>query len=160
MIQYVKGDATNPIGDGMKLLPHICTTAGGWGRGYVLALSKKWSDPEFMYRSWFKKGENPAKGTRQFELGAVQYIPVEKNICVVNMISQEGYSRPGLPAIRYEALEQCLEKLVDVALKNKASIHMPRIGAGLAGGDWQEIERIINRTLCASNINVFVYDLE
>ena len=40
----------------------------------------------------------------------------------------------GIPPIRYEAVEKCLEKLSYDTLKLNASIHMPRIGCGLAGG--------------------------
>jgi len=37
---------------------------------------------------------------------------------------------------------------------------MPRIGCGLAGGDWSRIEPLIAETLCASDIDVTVYDFE
>jgi hypothetical protein len=36
---------------------------------------------------------------------------------------------------------------------------MPRIGCGLAGGQWSEIEPIIERTLLAAGVEVYVYDL-
>jgi hypothetical protein len=36
---------------------------------------------------------------------------------------------------------------------------MPRMGAGLAGGDWEVIELLIQETLCASDVAVYVYDL-
>ena len=35
---------------------------------------------------------------------------------------------------------------------------MPRIGCGLAGGKWEEIEPIIIRQLCEKDIAVYVYD--
>jgi hypothetical protein len=41
----------------------------------------------------------------------------------------------------------------------RASVHMPRIGCGLAGGKWEEIEPIIERTLVAKGMTVVVYDL-
>jgi hypothetical protein len=37
---------------------------------------------------------------------------------------------------------------------------MPRIACRLAGGRWDLIEPIIERTLCKNGIDVFVYDLE
>jgi hypothetical protein len=37
---------------------------------------------------------------------------------------------------------------------------MPRIGCGLAGGKWEKIEAIIDRTLLAAGIGVTVYDFE
>jgi hypothetical protein len=38
-------------------------------------------------------------------------------------------------------------------------VHMPRIGCGLAGGQWEEIEPIIETTLGAKGVAVTVYDL-
>jgi hypothetical protein len=36
---------------------------------------------------------------------------------------------------------------------------MPRIGCGLAGGKWEEIEPIIKNTLCEKGVAVTIYDL-
>ena len=56
-ILYIKGDATAPIGSGVKVITHICNDIGGWGKGFVLALSKKWKMPEEAYRQWYKSQE-------------------------------------------------------------------------------------------------------
>ena len=38
---------------------------------------------------------------------------------------------------------------------------MPRIGCGLAGGDWKTIEEIIYRTFIdIADVDVYVYDLK
>lgn len=66
----------------------------------------------------------------------------------------------GIPPIRYEEVKKCLEKVAQEAQKINASIHMPRIGCGLAGGKWEEIEPIICETLLKDNIEVYVYDFE
>lgn len=44
-------------------------------------------------------------------------------------------------------------------MEQKASIHMPRIGCGLAGGKWEVIEQIIKEELIDKEIAVTVYDL-
>lgn len=64
----------------------------------------------------------------------------------------------GIPPIRYDALEKCLIKLSKQALQLNASVHMPRIGCGLAGGKWEEIEPLIINYLIKKEIKVFVYD--
>lgn len=64
----------------------------------------------------------------------------------------------GNPPIRYEAIAKALAKLGVFAKEINASVHMPRIGCGLAGGTWDKIEPIINATLIANGIEVFVYD--
>jgi hypothetical protein len=37
---------------------------------------------------------------------------------------------------------------------------MPRIGCGLAGGNWSEIEPLIEQFLCGPGVAVSVYDFE
>jgi O-acetyl-ADP-ribose deacetylase (regulator of RNase III) len=94
----------------------------------------------------------------------------EPGLWVINMIAQTGYGRSGTaqhrdgadgeaprPPIRYEALETCLQKVARSAKVLGASIHMPRIGCGLAGGRWEEVEPILTRTL--DPLSVTVYDL-
>ena len=62
------------------------------------------------------------------------------------------------PPIRYEAVEACLVKVCEKAQELGASVHMPRIGCGLAGGRWELIEPLIIKTLYQNNIPVIVYD--
>ena len=152
-IMYLKGNATNPEAEGNKITTHICNDIGGWGKGFVLAISNRWKKPENEYRKWFQNGKN-------FTLGEIQIVQVEEDVFVCNMIAQHKISTnsKGIPPIRYEAVEKCLEKLANEALKLKASIHMPRIGCGLAGGKWEEIEPIIEKMLLKNNIEVYVYD--
>lgn len=38
---YLKGDATCPQAKGVKIICHVCNDIGGWGKGFVLALSKR-----------------------------------------------------------------------------------------------------------------------
>ena len=153
-IHYTKGDATQPFGDGKKLIVHICNDIGGWGKGFVVAISRRWKAPEMEYRKWAKSNEN-------FKLGGVQFVEVEPNLAVANMIAQAGiYKRNGIPPIRYEALRETLTKVAEYCQINNYAAHMPRIGAGLAGGDWKVIEQIIEETLIENNIPVTVYDYQ
>lgn len=152
-ISYLKGDATQPIGAGNKLIVHICNDLGGWGKGFVLALSSRWAAPEREYREWAKSKEG-------FSLGQVQFVQVEPTLWVANMVAQQGV-RPnaqGEPPIRYAAVGEALAKAGDFAASMQASVHMPRIGCGLAGGTWPQIEPLIHDGLIAKNIDVFVYD--
>lgn len=148
MIRYLQGDATNPAVPGHHIIAHICNSAGGWGRGFVLSLSKRWPLPEHAYRELARQD--------CLVLGLTQLVKVDDNTTVANMIAQEAYSKPGQPAIRYDELEKCLADVRDLALENGASVHMPRIGCGLAGGKWSEIEPILERAL--EGIDVYVYD--
>jgi len=75
------------------------------------------------------------------------------------MIGQQGMKTGsnGVP-IRYKAVKECLEKLAKEAEILNASIHMPRIGCGLAGGKWDKIEPLIQETLIKNNIPTIIYD--
>ncbi|WP_228098667.1 hypothetical protein [Pedobacter sp. MC2016-24] len=53
-INYLTGDATNPAYSGNKIIVHVCNDIGGWGKGFVMAISKRWKEPEKRYREWSK----------------------------------------------------------------------------------------------------------
>lgn len=152
-INYLKGDATNPLSEGSKIIVHICNDIGGWGKGFVMAISKRWKQPEQQYREWFKTKDN-------FSLGQVQFVQVEEELWVANLIGQHKINKDenGNAPIRYEAISLGLEQVAQFAIDKKASVHMPRIGCGLAGGTWDKIEPLIDTTLTIKNIQVFVYD--
>lgn len=156
-IIYLKGDATSPQAKGIKIIAHICNDIGGWGKGFVLAISKRWPEPEKLYREWHRE-----RAKNDFALGAMQIVQVEPYIYVANMIGQRGTKvgrSTGVP-VRYEAIEECLAKLAIEAKELEASIHMPRIGCGLAGGKWEKIEPLIEKTLLENDIDVYVYDFD
>ena len=156
-IKYVIGDATYPIGTGNKILCHVVNTERKWGAGFVLALSKRWSEPEKVYRNTPKGG---------LWLGNVQIVPVENDIMVANMIAQRGImdrnktgqiDKDAVPAIRYGALRAALAEVNDIAYRMGATLHMPKIGCGLAGGKWELIEKIIEDV---ASVEVTVYNLK
>ena len=152
-IKYVKGDATSPMGTGNKIIVHVCNDVGGWGKGFVMALSAKWNKPEKKYREWYQLKEN-------FELGQSQFVKVEEDIWVANMIGQRDIKKDkeGNPPVRYDAIASTLNQVCQFAMENNASVHMPRIGCGLAGGDWKKMELIILEELTDKKISVVVYD--
>lgn len=151
-ITYLIGDATNPQIPGNKIICHICNDIGAWGAGFVLALSRKWRQPEASYRR-----------LKSYQLGEVDLVKVEDDIYVANMIAQHGVARMGFddadePPIRYAAVEECLDMVNIIAGGLKATIHMPRIGCGLAGGRWEEIEAILQKCI-DDDVQIYVYDL-
>jgi len=151
---YVKGDATSPLGDGTRIIAHVCNDIGGWGKGFVVAVSRRWAKPEAEYRAWHSSGEG-------FALGAIQVVQVEPAIWVANMLGQRGIKRDKAgPPIRYDAIEACLGALATRATSLRASVHMPRIGCGLAGGEWPKIQPLIEKQLVAQGVRVTVYDFE
>ncbi|MEC3953962.1 macro domain-containing protein [Nocardia sp. CDC153] len=155
-IIYRTGDATVPKADGSAIIAHICNDLGRWGKGFVVGVSARWKQPELAYRDWYKRRE-----FNDFGLGAVQFVQVAPDVHVANMIGQHGIRSSGGGApIRYEAVDRALEKLAEFAAASNASVHMPRIGCGLAGGTWNRIEPLIRARVSSRHIGVVVYDLE
>ncbi|SNR16143.1 macro domain-containing protein [Tenacibaculum jejuense] len=154
-IAYVKGDATKPLGIGNKIIVHVCNDIGGWGKGFVVAISRRWKSPEINFRNWYKSKDG-------FVLGAVQFVQVEENLWIANLIGQHDIKRRGkqnIP-IRYEAIAEGMQSVVQKAKELNASVHMPRIGCGLAGGKWENIELILEQSLLKNHIKTTVYDFE
>lgn len=150
-ISYLVGDATLVEGPGPHVIAHICNDTGGWGKGFVRAVSRRWRQPEAAYRKWARSGED-------FGLGSVQLVPVAVDLAVANMVAQHGYRSSSNPvAVRYDALDICLSKLAD-RLAVGTTVQMPRIGCGLAGGKWEKIEPLIEGRLVDGGFHVRVYD--
>lgn len=158
MLEYVKGDATNPIdtGHANKAILHVCNDIGLWGAGFVKALSNKWSLPEESYRAW-SRGDS--RELEPFALGRVQTVRLEPNLYVMNMVAQRGVVNEFNPKpIDYYYLGICLDRIAGRVLSDTTSIHMPRIGCGLAGGKWEIVESLVSAAL--EDFYVVVYDLD
>ena len=120
-----------------------------------MAVSRRWPQPE-RDRDWHRH-----RAGNDFALGAVRLVPVQAGILVANMVGQHGMrAGSGGPPIRYPAVEQCLSTLGDMAIELGASVHMPRIGCGLAGGRWDRIEPLIDTALCQRGVPVTGYDFD
>lgn len=158
-MEYIIGDAVRPAGPGNKLIIHIVNDIGLWGAGFVLALSRRWAAPEKAYRQWSRGNEQP------FALGEVQFVSVMHSanaeagtIHVANMVAQRGVHNDLNPMpLRLDALEECLQKVEDWSAAFSAIVHAPRIGCGLAGGKWEDVEKLINKFEFANYTTI--YDL-
>jgi O-acetyl-ADP-ribose deacetylase (regulator of RNase III) len=152
----VKGDATSPQAKGPKIIAHVANDIGGWGKGFVVAISRRWKEPERAFRQWHRE-----RAGNDFGLGATQLVRVQPDVWVANMVGQRGI-RPGSggPPVRYEAIGRCLHTVAGHAAELGASVHMPRIGCGLSGGKWERIEPLIVAALCERDIPVTVYDFD
>ena len=85
--------------------------------------------------------------------------PSVKDIIVVNSYTQYNYGanhKDGVAKpIDYEALTLCLRK-INKTFAGK-HIGLPKIGAGLAGGDWNRIKNIIQTELKDMKVSVVIY---
>lgn len=156
MISYVTGDATRPQGSGPVIVAHVCNNVGAYGAGFAAAVAQRWPEARNAYMAWHGRRE-----PSNFGLGGVQTARVEPAIWVANMVAQDGLRNAENPRpLKYYALELCLATIGLAARQNNASIHMPRIGCGLAGGSWDRVEPLIRREVCdKTDVDVVVYDL-
>ena len=159
MIDYVVGDATDPqIVSDLTIVVHGCNSVGAWGAGFVRAVSKKWPQPEADYLRRFSKGWKPA-------LGDVSFVPVQwlpQKIYVANLISQDFTADP--TRVKLWAVDKGLQRVRQFALGAvtrhwTVDVVVPRLGTGLGGGSWEDIEPIIEENLVNYGIQVRVYDL-
>jgi len=164
-LTYLDGNAVEPIGLGNKIIVHCCNDVGAWGAGFVLALSKKWPHVEEKYREWFSY---LSITSRPF-LGQIQIVYAEDGITVCNLIGQRdtGTITIGcteISPIRYEAIYEGLvrlrERIVKSTKTDTISLHMPRMGCGLAGGNWDDVLSCINKVFWNMDIDIFVYDFK
>lgn len=128
----------------------------------MVALSRRWPHVEQEYRKWFwgVPLNRTVSFSGPFELGAVQVVAAEPGRYVANLIGQHDIRwQNGIPPIRYSAITKGLKYVRNFCQVYPCTIHMPRMGAGLAGGDWSVIEKMIQEELCDWGIPVTVYDL-
>lgn len=144
MIKYLLGDATKPIMY-PTIIAHVCNNINKWGKGFVVPLGKKYPEAKYKYHEWFLDSD---KFNDKPILGNTQFVVISDTIAVANMIAQEGiYKINGKIPLKYDSLRECLKKVNEFAIKHNAVVNMPRIGCGLAGGEWNKVEHIIKETV-------------
>jgi O-acetyl-ADP-ribose deacetylase (regulator of RNase III) len=100
-------------------------------------------------------------------LGRTIWVECGRHV-VINAITQASYGYDGNLYLSYDALEEAFRQ-VNSAFQDKTAIcptlvgdlgtaiALPRIGAGLAGGDWERIAAIIEAT--CTHVQPVVYEL-
>ncbi len=179
-IEYIKGDATLPHirKDYLNIICHCCNAFGGWGRGFVVPLGKRYPQSKIDYVNFCRSYQDSNEHRCEL-MGQVCFSVVAPDLIVANLIGQYFYSKnqrqyvkqdgilpmflptPEGRFVCYNAIEKGFMAISDYTerIDKPVVIHMPRIGCGLAGGDWSKIEKLIERSFCANDIHVIVYDL-
>jgi len=171
----------------VAIIPHCCNNLKGWGAGFVLALNKKDRNPMDCYRKMFEKYTIPkdkkdmlglvsyasfcsAVGFQEFD-GSRLYESKDaifpSTMIVANMIAQDGvrgnsdFDTP----LRYVSLIKCMLrvalwiKVEQSKYPNKLfTIHAPKFGSELAGGNFDFILELIREIWLENGINVVVYE--
>lgn len=144
-ITYKRGDLIRDAKD-YDVIVHGCNCFCTMGAGFALHIRKEFHEA-------YQVDQLTIKGDRD-KLGTITYTQNTKPI-IINAYTQYDYGRKGL-YVNYEAVQQCMKR---IKLQfNGRRIAMPKIGCGLAGGDWETIESIINRELNDEDVTVVVLE--
>ena len=135
MIEEIQGDVFKAKED---ILIHGCNCFNTMGSG-VAKIVKALYLGAWIHDQNTLRGDKTKLGDYTYWFGPHYYH--DQNITVINLYSQYRYGRSGDVYANYDAIAKGLMTIKD-DFPNK-SIAMPRIGAGLAGGDWETIKLII-----------------
>lgn len=144
-IKYIKGDLLRAEVD---IIAHGCNCKQTMAAGIAVPIVREFQQAESADRAF-----KPQKPEERLGLIDIVKVPGWNIRFVVNCYTQLGFGT-GLQ-ISYPAIRKCMEQLHDFALKNKYSVGIPKIGAGLGGGDWKKIEEIINDVFSDMEIKVY-----
>lgn len=144
MIKYVQGDLFQaPEG----LLAHGCNCSGGFGSGVAAGMAHN----HRKARDAYLEQHNTSGG---WILGAVQFVR-SGNKWIANCATQQGYLPRGICHANYDAIKLSMTLVKQFAQKNGLTIAIPKIGAGLAGGDWNIIEKILEEVFSDYDITIY-----
>jgi O-acetyl-ADP-ribose deacetylase (regulator of RNase III) len=137
---------------GNDIIAHGCNDVGAWGAGFTAALDDV---APHVGREFRDSGPLP--------LGSVTFSGLSNGPLVANLVTQHGLRSPQYPVpFRYHALSVSLRKLqnaLSAATSVHWTVHMPRIGCGLAGASWEQVEPFVVEHLVDAGVSVVVYDL-
>lgn len=169
MIDYVDGDLIKlSLSGQFDVIVHGCNCLSTMGAGIAPQMAKEFGCDRYEMEMW---------GPTVEKLGNIDYETVvlgenaiwslsdyknnrnEPELTVVNAYTQYSYGLNHADGVAqpfdYEAFTVCMRK-INVAFREK-HIGMPRIGAGLAGGDWNLIETIIKKELKDCKVTIVNY---
>jgi O-acetyl-ADP-ribose deacetylase (regulator of RNase III) len=118
-----------------RLIAHGCNDAGAFGSGVAAQISRRFPEARRQYLEKFD--------LEGWKLGEIQVVPCGAK-WIANMATQHGYGRDGLKYVDYDAVGSCLEKVARACVKaGFKGFALPKVGCGLGGGLWSEIEPIV-----------------
>lgn len=144
---YKKGDVTDAV---EPAIMHGCNAQGVMGSGVAAAIRTKFPNAYLEYRDAY--GRFPG-----LVLGRIVGMATGGKV-ILNAITQDKFG-PYRRQVNYEAVYLALEEANRIALRRSLhAIAMPRIGAGLGGGNWNIIAAMIEET--STEYQPVIYDYE
>jgi len=146
-IIYRKGDILEAFANKeIDILAHGCNCSGGFGSGVAGQIARKYSLVKQEYLKAYQKS--------LCVLGWVQRVSINNQI-IANCMTQQEYGRnKKTKYVSYEAIRKCMGLLKKD--HSHLRIGIPKIGAGLANGNWEIIEKDISTLFDRQDIFVYV----
>lgn len=154
-IKYVKGDAVKALQEGqINFLVHGVNCQGVMASGIAKQIRETF--PE-CYGRYIEYTAERKKHNAPVKPGDVQ-LWIRSGRVIANLYSQDNYGYNGNRYCSYDGIEVGLRHLRDEVLEAQDIVGMPKIGAGLGGGDWNIIQSIILSVFPDRDILVFELD--
>ncbi len=148
---YVNGDL---LLTEIPNIAHGVNCQGAMGSGVAKAIYLKYPSVRYLYIDYHNSLTQQGLTDVDF-LGDVQVINLLGGKKVFNMFTQRNFGSDGFRYVNYAAVAQCFKTLCDILPKG-SKVAIPKIGAGLAGGDWEILSRIINDAV-GDSLDITVY---
>ena len=153
IIRYVHGNILEPKNGGHRIICQMVNDrAIKWGGGVARKVASKFPEAAAHY------SKEILRVPQSQRLGAVVFSQANSDLEVASIVAQKGFGPSLFPRIRYAALERGLEQVAQRAIELNASVHMPRIGTGAAGGEWETVQEMIDEVMVRAGLAVTVYD--
>ncbi len=153
-IRLLHGSILEPRNGGRKIICQLVNDkAIKWGGGVARKIAKRFPDAENDFT------KQVIQIPRNQRLGQAIFSKANEETLIASLIGQEGFGQSLFPRIRYSALQDCFEQVAAYAASVGASVHMPKIGTGSAGGNWSTIEEMLDDLMVRAGLTVTVYDL-
>ena len=151
MLEYRKG---NIFTFGEQYIAHGCNCFNSMGAGIAAQVAKMY--PQAMLADTFtERGDKRKLGSYTFWSGPDIMTP-GNTVTIINAYTQYKYTRHEVD-VDYGAVHSCFFEIQrDFP---EGVIALPKIGAGLAGGDWRIIESILKEVSDTYDRVFRVYEL-
>lgn len=148
-IKYKKGDILKALETHeIDIMGHGVNCQNGFGSGIAGQIAKKYPA--------IKREFHLAHDNFDYGLGDCQLCCVEEGMEIANCYTQSNYGYDGKKYVSYDAIESSLKELHKHAKRYRLTVGLPKIGCGLAGGNWNIVESIINEVF--NDMEVTVYE--
>jgi len=144
-IEYIRGDL---LATDVRHIIHGCNSHGIMGSGVAKAIRDKYPQ---AYQDY-----NDVYNNHGLELGNIVVSVQNDGKVIHNAITQKDYGRDSSRVyVSYWAIAEVFRKINSWGV---GEIAMPKIGSGLAGGDWNVISGIIENTLIDTKPIVYILE--